>query len=107
MIEDSELNEHPYEPITEHSRALALTEGDRLRVAWRHRSERYVEKLATPDTSVADLIGDVDPMRVAEGRRLGDPETIHYGLVPRPTAASSPSTSCPTSPSGSRSRCST
>lgn len=83
VIEDSELNEHPYEPITEHSRARALTEGDRLRVAWRHRSERYVEKLATPDTSVADLIGDVDPMRVAEGRRLGDPETIHYGLVPR------------------------
>lgn len=82
-IEDSELNEHPYEPITEQSRARALTEGDRLRVAWRHRSERYVEKLATPDTSVADLIGDIDPMRVAEGRRLGDPETIHYGLVPR------------------------
>jgi magnesium chelatase subunit I len=83
VIEGSELNEHPFEPITEHSRARVLTEGDRLRVAWRHRSERYVEKLATPDTSVADLIGDVDPMRVAEGRRLGDPETIHYGLVPR------------------------
>ena len=46
-------------------------------------SERYAEKLATPDTSVADLIGDVDPMRVAEGRRLGDPETIHFGLIPR------------------------
>jgi magnesium chelatase subunit I len=83
VIEGSELNEHPYEPITEQSRAQVLTEGDRLRVAWRHRSERYVEKLATPDTSVADLIGDVDPMRVAEGRRLGDPETIHYGLIPR------------------------
>jgi len=83
VIEDSELNEHPFEPITEQSRARALTEGDRLRVAWRQRSERYVEKLATPDTSVADLIGDVDPMRVAEGRRLGDPETIHYGLIPR------------------------
>jgi magnesium chelatase subunit I len=52
-------------------------------VAWKHRSERYSEKLATPDTSVADLIGDVDPMRVAEGRRLGDPETIHFGLIPR------------------------
>ncbi len=62
---------------------MVLAEGDRLRVAWRHRAERYVEKLATPDTSVADLIGDVDPMRVAEGRRLGDPETIHYGLIPR------------------------
>ncbi|HYT26140.1 MAG TPA: sigma 54-interacting transcriptional regulator, partial [Actinomycetota bacterium] len=50
---------------------------------WRHRSERYGEKLATPDTSVGDLIGDVDPIKVAEGRTLGDPETVHYGLVPR------------------------
>ena len=53
------------------------------RSAWRHRSERYGEKLATPDTSVGDLIGDVDPVKVAEGRTLGDPETVHYGLVPR------------------------
>ena len=52
-------------------------------MAWRHRDERYAEKLATPDTSVADLIGDVDPMKVAEGRALGDPETIHFGLIPR------------------------
>ena len=51
--------------------------------AWRHRGERYGEKLATPDTSVGDLIGDVDPVKVAEGRTLGDPETIHFGLVPR------------------------
>ena len=57
--------------------------GDDLPVAWRHRDERYTEKLATPDTAVADLIGDVDPVKVAEGRSLGDPETIHYGLVPR------------------------
>ena len=57
--------------------------GDALPVAWRHRDDRYVEKLATPDTSVADLIGDVDPMKVAEGRSLGDPETIHFGLIPR------------------------
>ena len=52
-------------------------------VAWKHRSERYGEKLATPDTSVGDLIGDIDPIKVAEGRTLGDPETVHYGLVPR------------------------
>ncbi|NMB23002.1 MAG: magnesium chelatase, partial [Corynebacterium sp.] len=58
-------------------------EGDDLPIVWVHREDRYAEKLATPDTSVADLIGDVDPMRVAEGRRLGDPETIHYGLIPR------------------------
>ncbi|MCW2785445.1 MAG: magnesium chelatase, partial [Marmoricola sp.] len=58
-------------------------EGDALPISWRHRDERYAEKLATPDTSVADLIGDVDPMKVAEGRSLGDPETIHFGLIPR------------------------
>jgi magnesium chelatase subunit I len=83
VIDGSELGEHPYEPITVESRRRAAELGDALPVAWRHRDERYSEKLATPDTSVADLIGDVDPMRVAEGRRLGDPETIHFGLIPR------------------------
>ena len=83
VIEDSDLGEHPYEPITPASRRLVTEQGDDLRVAWRHRSERYAEKLATPDTSVGDLIGDVDPMKVAEGRSLGDPETIHFGLIPR------------------------
>ncbi|QQS02277.1 MAG: magnesium chelatase [Austwickia sp.] len=83
VIEGSELGEHPYAPITHESRRRALGSGDRLPVAWKHRDERYAEKLATPDTSVGDLIGDVDPMRVAEGRRLGDPETIHFGLIPR------------------------
>ncbi len=52
-------------------------------MTWRHRSDRYGEKLATPDTSVGDLIGDIDPVKVAEGRTLGDPETIHFGLLPR------------------------
>ena len=83
VIEGSELGEHPYEPITPASLRRAAELGDHHPVAWRHRSERYAEKLATPDTSVADLIGDVDPMKVAEGRHLGDPETIHYGLIPR------------------------
>jgi magnesium chelatase subunit I len=83
VIAGSELGEHPYEPITVASRRRAEELGDDLPVAWRHRDERYAEKLATPDTSVADLIGDVDPMKVAEGRSLGDPETIHYGLIPR------------------------
>ena len=64
-------------------RALAAELGDELPVEWRHRDERYTEKLATPDTSVGDLIGDVDPVKVAQGRTLGDPETVHYGLVPR------------------------
>ena len=83
VIAGSELAEHPFDPITHESRRRAAELGDRLPVAWRHRGERYVEKLATPDTSVADLIGDVDPMKVAEGRSLGDPETIHFGLIPR------------------------
>jgi magnesium chelatase subunit I len=79
----SELGEPPYDPVTHASRRRAAELGDELPVAWRHRDERYAEKLATPDTSVADLIGDVDPMKVAEGRSLGDPETIHFGLIPR------------------------
>ena len=83
VIDGSELGEHPYEPITHVSQRRAAELGDDLPVAWRHRDERYAEKLATPDTSVADLIGDVDPMKVAEGRSLGDPETIHFGLIPR------------------------
>ncbi|ROQ39807.1 magnesium chelatase subunit I [Frondihabitans sp. PhB188] len=83
VIAGSELGEHPYEPITSESIRRAAELADLLPVEWRSRSERYVEKLATPDTSVADLIGDVDPMKVAEGRSLGDPETIHFGLIPR------------------------
>jgi len=83
VIEGSELAEHPFEPIIHASRRRAAELGEDLPVTWLHRDERYVEKLATPDTSVADLIGDVDPMKVAEGRSLGDPETIHFGLVPR------------------------
>ncbi len=83
VIAGSELGEHPYDPITPASRRRAAELGDELPVSWRHRDERYTEKLATPDTAVADLIGDVDPVKVAEGRSLGDPETIHYGLVPR------------------------
>ena len=83
VIEGSELGEHPFEPIVPASVRRAAELGDDLPVVWRHREERYAEKLATPDTSVADLIGDVDPMKVAEGRSLGDPETIHFGLIPR------------------------
>ncbi|MDT9594344.1 sigma 54-interacting transcriptional regulator [Nocardioides zeae] len=83
VIDGSELGEDPLAPVTAASRRRVAELGDDLPVAWRHRSERYAEKLATPDTSVADLIGDVDPMKVAEGRLLGDPETIHFGLIPR------------------------
>jgi magnesium chelatase subunit I len=83
VIGGSELAEHPLAPITPASIRRAADLGDDLPVGWLHRSARYTEKLATPDTSVGDLIGDVDPVKVAEGRSLGDPETIHFGLVPR------------------------
>ena len=83
VLAGSELNEHPYAPISPEGRRLVAEHGDATPVSWKHRSDRYGEKLATPDTSVGDLIGDVDPIKVAEGRTLGDPETVHYGLVPR------------------------
>ncbi len=83
VIAGSELGEHPYQPITPASIRRAADLGDDLPIEWRRRDQRYAEKLATPDTSVADLVGDVDPVKVAEGRSLGDPETIHFGLVPR------------------------
>jgi len=82
-VDGCEINDHPYQPVCARCRRLAAEQGDELPVTWRHRSERYGEKLATPDTSVGDLIGDVDPVKVAEGRTLGDAETIHFGLVPR------------------------
>jgi magnesium chelatase subunit I len=82
-ITGSELHEHPYLPLTPANRRLAAETGDLLPISWLHKSQRYGEKLATPDTSVGDLIGDVDPIKVAEGRALGDPDTIHFGLVPR------------------------
>lgn len=83
VIEGAELAEHPLLPITPASLRRAGELRDELPVTWLHRSARYTEKLATPDTSVGDLVGDVDPVKVAEGRSLGDPETIHFGLVPR------------------------
>ncbi len=82
-VSGCEINDHPYLPACARCRRLAGEQGDDLPVTWRHRGERYGEKLATPDTSVGDLIGDIDPVKVAEGRTLGDPETIHFGLVPR------------------------
>jgi magnesium chelatase subunit I len=82
-VEGCEINDHPYAPVCARCRRLAGELGEDLPVTWHHRSERYGEKLATPDTSVGDLIGDIDPVKVAEGRTLGDPETIHFGMVPR------------------------
>src|SRR6201996_5797393 len=83
VIAGCEINDHPYAPTDARCRRLYAELGDELPITWRARDERYGEKLATPDTSVGDLIGDIDPVKVAEGRTLGDPETIHFGLVPR------------------------
>ena len=83
IVEGCEINDEPTAPVCARCRRLATELGEALPISWRHRSERYGEKLATPDTSVGDLVGDVDPIKVAEGRTLGDPETIHFGLVPR------------------------
>ena len=83
VVAGCEINDHPYEPVCVRCRRLVAEQGDATAVTWKHRDERYAEKLATPDVSVGDLIGDVDPIKVAEGRVLGDPETVHYGLVPR------------------------
>jgi magnesium chelatase subunit I len=78
-----EINDSPLDPSCARCRALVDDEGDDAVVLWIDRERRYGEKLATPDTAVADLIGDVDPIRVAEGRYLSDELVIHYGLVPR------------------------
>jgi magnesium chelatase subunit I len=83
VVTGCEINDHPYAPACARCLRLAAELGDELPVSWRRRDERYGEKLATPDTSVGDLIGDIDPVKVAEGRTLGDPETIHFGQVPR------------------------
>ena len=82
-IAGCEVNDHPFRPICARCRALVEEDGDAVPLRWVDRDDRYSEKLATPDTSVADLIGDVDPIRVAEGRYLADELTIHYGLIPR------------------------
>jgi magnesium chelatase subunit I len=83
VIAGAEIFDDPLDPITAFGREQVEKRGDDCPVAWVHRDERYVEKLATPDVSIADLIGDVDPVKVAEGRSLADEHTIHFGLLPR------------------------
>ena len=82
-IVGSEILDDPYAPVSQHARLVVAERGDETPLEWVHRDRRYGEKLATPDTSIADLIGEVDPIKVAEGRYLADELTIHYGLVPR------------------------
>jgi magnesium chelatase subunit I len=83
IVAGSEINDDPYHPVSRHARDLVEHHGDDTPITWVHRDDRFGEKLATPDTSIADLIGEVDPIKVAEGRYLSDELTLHYGLVPR------------------------
>src|SRR5437016_11913552 len=83
VIAGCEVNDHPYDPICRRCLDLVGKDGDAVPIAWIGRDRRYGEKLATPDISIADLIGEVDPIKVAEGRYLADELTIHYGLLPR------------------------
>ena len=83
VLRGGELNDDPYAPISAAGRAIVEERGDDAPIDWLPRDRRYAEKLATPDITIADLIGEVDPVRVAEGRYLSDELTLHYGLIPR------------------------
>jgi magnesium chelatase subunit I len=83
IVAGSEINDDPYHPVSRLARDLLAEQGDDTPIDWVHRDTRFGEKLATPDTSIADLIGEVDPIKVAEGRYLSDELTLHYGMVPR------------------------
>ena len=82
-VAGAELHDDPLAPVSPLARSLVAQHGDETPIAWLHRDDRYGEKLATPDITIADLVGEVDPIKVAEGRYLSDALTIHYGLLPR------------------------
>lgn len=84
VVEGSELNDDPLNPISTFAKNLIKEHGDKTPIVWVHRSERYIEKLATPDVSIADLIGDVDPIKAANLRlSYADERVMHYGIIPR------------------------
>jgi magnesium chelatase subunit I len=84
VVEGSEVNDDPYKPLSKYARDLVKEKGDKTPISWLHRSERYGEKLATPDVSVADLIGDIDPIKAANLKlSYADERVIHYGIIPR------------------------
>lgn len=84
VVEGSEINDDPQDPISSYAKQLIKDKGDNTPITWLHRSERYGEKLATPDVSVADLIGDIDPIKAANLRlSFADEQVIHYGIIPR------------------------
>ena len=83
IVAGGELNDDPYAPVSPAARAIVERDGDATKIEWLPRDRRYAEKLATPDITIADLIGEIDPIKVAEGRYLSDELTLHYGLIPR------------------------
>jgi magnesium chelatase subunit I len=84
ILAGSEVNDNPFRPLSKYGRHLVEEHGDDVPIEWVHRDARYVEKLATPDVTVADIIGDVDPIKAARGGHiLSDELTIHFGLLPR------------------------
>src|SRR5438552_11590884 len=87
VIAGCPINDDPFAPICRECRRRAAAEGDALALAWIGHDERYAEKLATPDVSMADLVGEIDPIKVADGRYLAAEEDIHYGLIPRTNPA--------------------
>jgi magnesium chelatase subunit I len=84
VVAGCEIHDDPFDPICSACRARVAVDGDGTPIAWRHREARYVEKLATPDVTMADMLGDIDPIKAARsGLQLSDELTIHYGLLPR------------------------
>ena len=83
VVHGCPINDNPLRPICKQCRRQLAEEGEALAIGWIEPEMRYGEKLATPDVSIADLIGEIDPVKVAEGRYLADEEPIHYGIVPR------------------------
>jgi magnesium chelatase subunit I len=84
VVEGCEINDDPLAPVCRRCRRLAAEAGDELPVRWLHRDERYHEKLATPDVTIADLIGDIDPIKATRDRlTFADEEVLHFGIVPR------------------------
>ena len=84
VVEGSDINDDPFHPITKYAKELIALKGDDTPISWLHRSERYGEKLATPDVSVADLIGDIDPIKAANLKlTFADERVLHYGIIPR------------------------
>src|SRR5436190_18375938 len=84
VVAGCEIHDDPLAPICGACRARVASEGDRMSIAWLSREDRYVEKLATPDVTIADMVGDIDPIKAAQaGLNLADELTMHYGLLPR------------------------